>query len=87
MINNLLIRPEGYSIVAPPGTLADRVEFLRRSIDKAAARPEFKADMQKATGTDIEYRTGEQLTKIVQSLISQKAEFLALSKLTESLAK
>jgi tripartite-type tricarboxylate transporter receptor subunit TctC len=58
----------GRPIVAPPGTPAERVAILRRAFDATMKDPIFLQEASKI-GIDINARTGEQLTTIVNDLV------------------
>lgn len=85
LLQTLLIRPEGYTVMAPPGTPPDRVEFLRKAFDKAVQQPQFKADIVKVWGIEMMYRNGAQMTKAVEALLKVKPQFEQVGKLTDSL--
>jgi hypothetical protein len=56
-----------------PGVPNDRVAALRTAFDKTLADPGFVADYKK-TGRPLEARTGEEVVKIANELLSSKPE-------------
>lgn len=87
LLNTLLQRPEGYTVVAPPGTPQDRVDFLRKAFDYAAQQKQFNSDIAAAWGEPMVYRNGAQLTTAVTALLKLKPDFQKIADLTTSLTK
>ncbi len=66
----------GKPFFTTPGVPAERVEALRRAFDKMVKDPAFKAEFDKAK-VELNPRSGEELQKLVQELVSMPPELLA----------
>lgn len=66
----------GKPFFTSPGVPAERVQALRRAFDKMVADPEFKAEFARAK-VELNPRTGEELQKLVNDLVSMPPELLA----------
>lgn len=69
----------GRAFAVRPGTPADRVAVLRDALAKTIADPQFQADAKKAQ-IDIQYISGENVTKGFNEMINQPPEVLAAMK-------
>ena len=58
----------GYTLSAPPGVPADRVEALREALDGALREPSLLADAQKAH-ISVGYITGKRVAELVKGII------------------
>jgi tripartite-type tricarboxylate transporter receptor subunit TctC len=69
----------GRPMVAPPGVPADRVKMLREAYSKALKDPELIAEVSRSR-LDMEPSTGEEIETIVQEVMDQPPEVIALIK-------
>jgi tripartite-type tricarboxylate transporter receptor subunit TctC len=60
----------------PPRIPADRLDILRRAFDKTVEDPAFIADAAKIQA-DVDPQTGEQVTKIVESVVNTPPHIIA----------
>ncbi|MBI2357466.1 MAG: hypothetical protein HYV04_00865 [Deltaproteobacteria bacterium] len=63
-----------------PEVPKDRVEALRKAFSSTYADPEFQTDAKKTGGIEFTPSTGEQVTKVVQSILSTPPAVLARMK-------
>ena len=65
------------AIVAPPGVPADRVEALRRALDRTAKDPNYLADVERAK-LEVDASSGEETQAAVARLIATPPEVVAM---------
>lgn len=69
----------GWSVLAPPGVPADRVEVLRRAFSQMVGDPTFVADV-KSKGLDLIPSTGQEIDAIVKRTLSIPGDDIAAMK-------
>jgi len=65
------------AIVAPPGVPADRVQALRRALDRTAIDPNYLADVERAR-LEVDATSGEDTQEAVARLIATRPEIIAM---------
>jgi tripartite-type tricarboxylate transporter receptor subunit TctC len=82
------IVPDGTMIAAPPDTPADKVQFLRATIDKIMADEAFKADIVKVLPPWLGTWTGQDVKDIADEVAKEKPNFAdAYGELTKKYVK
>lgn len=66
----------GKPFMAPPGTVPERVEALRRAFDKMVKDKEFQAEFERAQ-VELNPMTGEQLQKLVEDLVKLPPDLMS----------
>ena len=66
----------GKPFFTAPGVPAERIQALRRAFDGMVGDAEFRAEFEKAR-VELNPRSGEQLQKLVEELVSVPADLMA----------
>lgn len=83
LLENFDIVGAGRIMFVPPGTPKERVEFLRRVFIEISKTSGFQNDMVKLDGDFLPFFGGEEVTKMVNTVIKQKAVFEELQRINE----